>query len=133
MENKLFELVESTAPNLLLPNLQKLTVIVPIFSRQELIFRQIAHWHGTGSKLIIIDGSETKLDSNSVKFISSFSNVNYLYIKKAFCTRLNIVTKFINNDHSLIRIIFNLVKSVAESVATTPYLTPFGAVIARKI
>jgi glycosyltransferase domain-containing protein len=102
VENKLFELVESTAPNLLLPNLQKLTVIVPIFSRQELIFRQIAHWHGTGSKLIIIDGSETKLDSNSVKFISSFSNVNYLYIKKAFCTRLNIVTKFINTPYTVL-------------------------------
>jgi hypothetical protein len=25
------------------------------------------------------------------------------------------------------------IKYVAESVATTPYLTPFGAVIARKI
>ena len=101
MNDKLYELVEATLPNSLMPNLKKLTVIVPIFSRQELIFRQIAHWHGCGSKLIILDGSQNQLDTKSVDFINSYTDVSYLHVKESFSTRMSIATKYIDTAYTV--------------------------------
>jgi len=69
--------------NLLTKNLEKLTVVIPVFNRQSLIDRQINYWSGTGAQIIILDGSIKPLAEDKIRALNSSKNIEYLYFNES--------------------------------------------------
>jgi glycosyltransferase domain-containing protein len=82
-------------------NLKNLTVIVPSYSRQEFILRQILHWHGSGATLIIIDGSESSFDVSFQDEIHKLNDVVYIHSKLQLNQRLALAGQLIKSKYAV--------------------------------
>jgi glycosyltransferase domain-containing protein len=82
-------------------NLKNLTVIVPSYSRQEFILRQILHWHGSGATLIIIDGSESSFDVSFQEEIDKLNDVVYIHSKLQLNQRLTLAGQLIKSKYAV--------------------------------
>ncbi|NLW03770.1 MAG: TIGR00180 family glycosyltransferase [Pseudomonadaceae bacterium] len=79
-------------------NLQKVTVVIPSYNRQSYLLRQIAYWHGSGVKLVILDGTANPLPSSVLSIIQGRQDVCYLYLPISIEERLNQAEKHIRTD-----------------------------------
>lgn len=70
-------------------NLEKLTVVIPVFNRQSLINRQINYWSGTGAHIIILDGSIKPLAEDKIRALNLSKNIEYLYFNESFANRFS--------------------------------------------
>lgn len=69
--------------------LENLTVVLPVFERQHLIFRQSDYWRRTNAQLIILDGSSSPLPPVKLKKLEENRNLQYLYSHESFASRMN--------------------------------------------
>ena len=78
--------------------LEKLTIIIPTFQREDYIKRCMLYWSGKSVNVIIIDGSKCSVNKN---FINSLqNNITYLYNPVSYFKRIlsiikNIKTKYV--------------------------------------
>lgn len=84
--------------------LAKLTVVVPSYERQEFVLRQIIYWAPYACRLIVLDGSSSKLEDDMVEAVKRFINISYVHSVKNFSDRL----------------------AVADTMLETPYVITLG-------
>ena len=65
--------------------LNKLTILIPTYNRQNYIVRCMRYWSKTNVNLLIIDGSDNSLNISKYKF---GKNIRYLHKKKSNYSRL---------------------------------------------
>ena len=65
--------------------LNKLTILIPSYNRQNYVIRCMRFWSKTNVNLLIIDGSDNSLDISKYKF---GKNIRYLHSKKNYYSRL---------------------------------------------
>ena len=65
-------------------DLQKLTVIVITYNRHELLIRAIRYWSNFDIKVVIIDGSDVRLNNSYL----NYKNIRYIYDQRSLNDRL---------------------------------------------
>lgn len=80
-------------------DLEKVTIVIPSYERQDYLLRQLIYWYGSGIKLIILDGSSLSLPQNILEFISSWKNITYLHLPISIEARVNQAINYINTPY----------------------------------
>jgi glycosyltransferase domain-containing protein len=79
--------------------LNKVTIVVPSYERQEYLLRQFVYWHGSGVQLLILDGSSMPLPEDILEIISSWTDVSYHHLPIAIEARLNNAIDYIDTQY----------------------------------
>lgn len=82
--------------------LQKLTIVIPSYQRQDFILRQVAYWGGEHANVVILDGSPESLSKKNTKVISMQNNIKYLHRPISIYSRLNLARKLINTPYAVL-------------------------------
>ena len=90
---------KKSAPGRKIEALEKLTVIIPSYKRQDFIFRQVAYWSGEEAKIVVLDGSDESLSEEIIKYISLQSNMKYIHEPISIYSRLKLARKYITTPY----------------------------------
>jgi glycosyltransferase domain-containing protein len=82
--------------------LEKLTVVVPCYGRQDFLLRQCAYWHGTGVRLIIVDGSEQALPPSTQGLMAGLADVRYLHAHISMMERLKLAADRLETPYAIL-------------------------------
>jgi glycosyltransferase domain-containing protein len=82
--------------------LEKLTVVVPCYGRQDFLLRQCAYWHGTGARLIIVDGSEEALPLGTQGLMARLGDVWYLHASISMMERLKLAADRLETPYAIL-------------------------------
>jgi glycosyltransferase domain-containing protein len=82
------------------PLLEKLTIIVPTYNRQEFALRYMHYWSETKVTIIIIDGSKKSLEPAVLKKLKK--NIIYIHNPIGIYQRLLAAIKHINTEYVLL-------------------------------
>lgn len=82
--------------------LKKLTVVVPCYGRQDFLLRQCAYWHGTGARLIIVDGSEQALPPSTQGLMAGLEDVRYLHAHISMMERLKMAADRLETPYAIL-------------------------------
>ena len=82
--------------------LEKLTVVVPCYGRQDFLLRQCAYWHGTGARLIIVDGSERALPPSTQDLMAGLGDVQYLHAHISMMERLKLAADRLETPYAIL-------------------------------
>lgn len=76
--------------------LEKLTIIIPSYERQNFLIRKIKYWSNKNVKLIVIDGSKKCLDLNIIEKFPE--NLKYFHQPISFYDRMHKVSDLIETE-----------------------------------
>lgn len=79
--------------------LNKITIVIPTYERQDFILRQLIYWNDSGIRLLILDGSEESLPKNILFIANELENVTYLHLPISFENRLNKAINYIETPY----------------------------------
>jgi len=71
-----------------LNNLRDLSIVIPTFSRQDYILRQIYYWASTKATIFIMDGSSEPLDDSLLLLLSKIGNIKYFHLEISYVERI---------------------------------------------
>lgn len=75
--------------------LEKLSIVIPTYGRQQYVLRQAKYWQGSGAQIHILDGSATPI-LNIDQFAA---NVHYHHLAEDFFTRMLHATSLIKTPY----------------------------------
>jgi len=78
--------------------LQKLTVIVISYNRHELLIRAIKYWSNFDIKVVIIDGSDVRLNDSYL----NYKNIRYVHDQRSLNDRLLNSFKYIDTEFMIL-------------------------------
>jgi glycosyltransferase domain-containing protein len=78
--------------------LNKLTIVICTFNRHKYLKRTINYWAKLNVNLVILDGSDSKLEDQCTKL----KNIKYIYKKESFYKRLLESPSYINTEFMLL-------------------------------
>jgi glycosyltransferase domain-containing protein len=81
------------------PLLEELTLVIPTYNRQPYAERCMNYWSDKGIKLIVIDGSETKIDTKNLKKFGK--NIKYIHQPTDYYARLYSVIDMVKTEYVL--------------------------------
>ena len=77
--------------------LEKLSIVIPTYGRQEFVKRQIEYWSGSTATVFIMDGSpQALLREYSEEFAS---NIRYIHSHSDFFSRMQQATNLIETPY----------------------------------
>ena len=76
--------------------LEKLTIVLPSFERQDFLIRFINYWSNKLVKVIIMDGSKKSLDQKIIENLEK--NIKYYHLPKSFYERMYKATVLVNTE-----------------------------------
>jgi glycosyltransferase domain-containing protein len=79
--------------------LNKLTVIIPTYNRQEYAIRTMNYYSGQGMIVHVLDGTENAIDKNLICNLES--NINYHHLPISINERFKIASEITNTDYTL--------------------------------
>ena len=79
--------------------LNEITIVIPTYERQDFILRQLIYWHGSGIKLLILDGSISPLPGKILDFVNPLKNFTYLHLVNSYEERLNKAINYIETPY----------------------------------
>ena len=78
-------------------SLDRLTIVIPTYCRQEFILRQIRFWSASLVKVVVLDGSPSSYDVDVKSY--GGSNFHYHHSPVSIEQRLGQSVEFINTDY----------------------------------
>ena len=78
--------------------LNNLTIVIPTHNRHKYLKRTIKYWANCGAKLLVLDGSDIKLEDPSLKE----KNTKYIYNPNNFYNRLLSSIKYIDTEFMIL-------------------------------
>ena len=81
-------------------SLDKLTIVIPSYNRQEFLKRSLNFWSNYNTKVIAIDGSNNSLDKIFLNKLGD--NIKYIHSRESFYNRILYATKFISTDYVML-------------------------------
>lgn len=75
-------------------SLGDLTIVIPSFGRQEFLARQIEYWTNSQARILILDGSPSRMP-----FQPSPANVDYRYVPVDFFERMKMATELVSTKY----------------------------------
>ncbi len=81
--------------------LSMLTVVIPSYERQDFLLRQCVYWHGSGAKVLIIDGSPKPLSARIQLMLSACDDIVYKHSQANLMDRLNQASKLIQTRYTV--------------------------------
>jgi glycosyltransferase domain-containing protein len=99
LENWFINRIKKSDKTLFYKELKDVTIVIPSYSRQSYILRQLIYWVGSGVKLLILDGSPSALPKNILRCISPYQDITYLHINISFEGRLNKSLDFLKTKY----------------------------------
>lgn len=69
--------------------LDKVTIVIPSYERQDFLLRQLVYWNGSGVQLVILDGSPESLPDTILDIVSTWQDVTYLHLPVSMEARLD--------------------------------------------
>lgn len=79
--------------------LEKLSVVIPTYGRQDFILRQVLYWNDSLATIIVLDGSPVPLDVGLQDIISKLSNIKYFHLPIEFSERLKFAKTHIHTPY----------------------------------
>ncbi len=80
--------------------LDKITIIIPSYERQNYLKKIIKYWTNSKVKIIILDGSKKKIDFSKFNYTK---NIRYFHFpKKSLFERLGIASDMIKTEYSIL-------------------------------
>ena len=67
--------------------LEKITIVIPTFKRQEYILRTMEYWSGKGAKVMVLDGTDQAIPAELLSHIED--NVRYHHMPVSFAKRID--------------------------------------------
>lgn len=83
-------------------NLALLTLVIPSYCRQDFVVRQCGYWHGSGVKVVIVDGSPQSLSAELLIVINSLEGIQYLHLPIKLIDRLSRAASLIQTPYTVL-------------------------------
>lgn len=77
--------------------LNKLSIVIPSYNRQEYLLRNLSYWSGKASKIYALDGSKEKISDNQISRFES--NINYIHNPVLLVKRIESVLSKIDTPY----------------------------------
>lgn len=81
--------------------LDKLTVVIPSFERQEYLLRAIAYWVDAPVKVVVVDGSSNPLSAEALEAIQSLNNILYIHDVSGMPSRLQVAAQHVTTEYAV--------------------------------
>jgi glycosyltransferase domain-containing protein len=84
-----------------LSRLEKLTVVIPSYKRQDFLLRQAVYWCNDVARVVIVDGSPQPLSTKVQEALSSQTNIKYLHSPETVLARLRLAAQHIHTPYAV--------------------------------
>jgi glycosyltransferase domain-containing protein len=81
--------------------LNKLTVVIPSFERQDYLLRAILYWLDSPVKLVVVDGSTNPLSNEVLDVIVPLKNIIYIHNINGMPTRLQVAAQHLTTEYAI--------------------------------
>ncbi|MDG2426880.1 MAG: TIGR00180 family glycosyltransferase [Acidimicrobiales bacterium] len=81
--------------------LSDLTVVVPTWSRQDFVLRQLRFWSSSAARLIVVDGSDSALSDRVRSAVADHPRLTYLHHRCSFADRLRIAGEHLSSKYAV--------------------------------
>ena len=81
--------------------LSDLTVVIPTWSRQDFVLRQLRFWSTSSARLIVVDGSDSALSDRVRSVVSDHPRLTYVHDRRSFADRLRIAGEQLSTKYAV--------------------------------
>lgn len=81
--------------------LEKLTVVIPTYGRQEFILRQAVYWRASSAQVLFVDGSPQPLSHEVQEVLARQANMRYLHLADTMWSRLRLAVEHIHTPYAV--------------------------------
>lgn len=81
--------------------LSDLTVVVPTWSRQDFVLRQLRFWSTSSARLIVVDGSDSAISDRVRSAVVDHPRLTYLHHRHSFADRLQLAGENLSSKYAV--------------------------------